>query len=71
MSKQPEPIKLEIPIMNNAVMYSMIDEFNLIRLRTFIDELIKWKAAGNTTVIETKFYAIITEKDQNHDKPNG
>jgi len=41
---QPKPIKLKIPIMNDAVMYSMMPIDDLMRLRTYIDELIKWQA---------------------------
>lgn len=61
--KQPEPIDIKILVRMNdqAVMYSMMDEFSLRRLRKFIDELIEWKAAGNACHIGT-YAAIITEK---------
>lgn len=55
---QPEPIDIDIPVMNGAVMYSMMDEFTLTRLRNFIDELIKWKADGNPCHIATYEYLI-------------
>lgn len=66
METQPEPIELEIPVMGDSVMYSMMDEFSLRRLRKYLDELIEWKAAGNLCHIGT-FYAVITEKPAQED----
>ena len=61
MINQPEPIEVEMVLRGKSVMYSMLDEFTLRRLHKFIGELIEWKAAGNTTHIETKLFAIIEE----------
>lgn len=57
---QPEPIDIEIPIMNGAMMCSMMDEFSLRRLHKFVGEMIDWKAAGNACHIGT-YTALITE----------
>ena len=56
--KQPEPIQLDIPTMNNSVMYSMMPINDLMKLRTFLDDLIKWKAAGNPVYIMTLEYEV-------------
>lgn len=68
MQSEPKPIDIKIPVGVNsngqhAVMYSMMDEFSLRRLRTFIDDLIEWKAAGNACTMAAKFYAVIEEKN--------
>lgn len=62
--KQPEPIQMDIPMMNGAVMYSMMDEFPLRRLRKFLDDLIEWKAKGNSCHIGTLTYAVVIEKEK-------
>jgi hypothetical protein len=61
--KQPEPIKCEIPVMGNKVMYSMMDIGTLMKLRDFIDRLIKWKAAGNPCLIGTFSFKITEETE--------
>lgn len=57
----PDPIQVEIPIINGSVMYSMMPVDALMKLRTFLDELIKWKCAGNPVHIQTLEFQI-TEK---------
>lgn len=69
VTEQPKPIAIEIPIMNDAIMYSMMDEFTLRRLRQFIDDLIVWKEAGNACYIGTLHYSVITERTA--DVPQG
>lgn len=59
--KKPEPLDIEIPIRGGTILYSWMDEFSLRRLYKFIGELIEWKAAGNSEVIETKLYAVVKE----------
>lgn len=60
--KQPEPIDINIPVKVvdgvRSIMYSMMPVDALMKLRTFLDELIKWKAAGNPVEIMTLTYQV-------------
>lgn len=60
--KQPQPIDIDVTIINGAIMYSMLDIGALMKLRKFIDALIKWKAAGNPCHIGTIEFLIEEEK---------
>lgn len=62
MKKQPEPIRLDIPVIDGSVMYSMMPINDLMKLRWFIDDLIKWKAAGNPVYIMALEYEIKEKK---------
>lgn len=66
--KQPEQIDIQIPIMNGAIMYSMMDAFSLRRLRKFLDDLIAWKEAGNACHICTYMAVIEYEPQQEQEE---
>lgn len=57
--KFPDPIEAIIPIRDDgAVMYSMMAVADLMKLRSFLDDLIKWKCAGNPVHIGTIEYTV-------------
>lgn len=63
--KQPDPIFLPIPIRSDgAVMYSMMPIGDLMKIRNYIDDLIKWIAAGNPVHIGTYTAAITVKEDK-------
>jgi len=62
--EQPKPLEIEIPIINDAIMYSMMTIGDLMKLRQYMDDLIKWIAAGNPVHIGTIEYSITEEKDE-------
>lgn len=60
--KQPEPVDIgEVMIAEKGIMYSAMHIGQLMKLRSFIDDLIKWKAAGNPCHIGT-LTCIVTQK---------
>lgn len=63
MRKQPEPMDIgEVLEIDGKLMYSAMPIGQLMKLRTFIDDLIKWKAAGNPCHIGTLEYQITEKK---------
>lgn len=63
MKKQPEPVDIgEVLQIDGKLMYSAMHIGQLMKLRTFIDDLIKWKVAGNPCHITTLEYQVTERK---------
>lgn len=71
INKQPEPININIPMLvgedfdegkNVTLLYSAAEIGQLMKLREFLDKLIKWKVQGNPCHIMTLKYEVTEVK---------
>lgn len=68
IGKQPEPEEIgDVLITNDGkIMYSAMDIGQLMKLRSFINKLIRWKVQGNPSHIMTLQYEVteITQEEK-------